>query len=32
MNDAVNKNTSVTLVEALDKVLEKGAVIHGDML
>ena len=28
----VNKNDNVTLVDALDKVLEKGAVINGDIL
>jgi len=28
LNDATNKNTNVTLVEVLDKVLEKGAVIN----
>src|SRR3990170_64559 len=28
----VNKNGNVTLVDALDKVLEKGAVINGDIV
>jgi hypothetical protein len=28
----LNKNDNVTLVDALDKVLEKGAVINGDMV
>jgi len=28
----INKNHNVTLVDALDKVLEKGAVINGDMV
>ncbi len=28
----MNKNDNVTLVDALDKVLEKGAVINGDMV
>jgi len=28
----MNKNNNVTLVDALDKVLEKGAVINGDMV
>ena len=28
----VNKNDNVTLVDALDKVLEKGAVINGDIV
>ena len=28
----VNKNDNVTLVDALDKVLEKGAIINGDIL
>src|SRR3989337_1762118 len=28
----INKNKNVTLVDALDKVLEKGAVINGDMV
>lgn len=28
----INKNDNVTLVDALDKVLEKGAVINGDLV
>ncbi len=28
----MNKNTHVTLIDALDKVLEKGAVINGDLV
>lgn len=28
----VNKNNNVTLVDALDKVLEKGAIINGDIV
>ena len=28
----VNKNDNVTLIDALDKVLEKGAVINGDIV
>ena len=28
----INKNDNVTLVDALDKVLEKGAVINGDIM
>jgi hypothetical protein len=32
LNDATNKNTNVSLVEVLDKVLEKGAVINGDLV
>jgi len=28
----VNKNDNVTLVDALDKVLEKGAIINGDIV
>ena len=31
LNIPVNKNDNVTLVDALDKVLEKGAVISGDI-
>lgn len=31
LNTPVNKNDNVTLVDALDKVLEKGAVINGDI-
>lgn len=32
LNTTVNKNDRVTLIEALDKVLEKGAVINGDIM
>ncbi len=32
MHNIVNENKNVTLVEALDKVLEKGAIINGDIL
>jgi hypothetical protein len=32
LNHTVNKNDNVTLVDALDKVLEKGAVINGDVV
>lgn len=32
LNTTVNKNDNVTLVDALDKVLEKGAVINGDIV
>ena len=32
LNHTVNKNENVTLVDALDKVLEKGAVINGDVV
>lgn len=32
LKTAVNKNDNVTLVDALDKVLEKGAVINGDIV
>jgi len=32
LNDATDKNANVTLVEALDKVLERGAVINGDLV
>ncbi|MFH2030730.1 MAG: gas vesicle protein GvpJ [Bacteroidota bacterium] len=32
LNTTVNKNDNVTLVDALDKVLEKGAVINGDIM
>jgi len=32
LNHTVNKNKNVTLVDALDKVLEKGAVINGDVV
>ena len=28
----INKNENVTLVDALDKILEKGAVINGDIM
>lgn len=28
----INKNANVTLVDALDKVLEKGAIINGDIM
>jgi hypothetical protein len=31
-NTMVNRNNNVTLVDALDKVLEKGAVINGDLV
>ncbi|MCG2725110.1 MAG: gas vesicle protein K [Elusimicrobia bacterium] len=31
-NSLVNKNERVTLVDALDKVLEKGALINGDIV
>jgi len=32
LSTSVNKNDNVTLVDALDKVLEKGAVINGDIV
>jgi len=32
LSNAVNKNDHVTPVDALDKVLEKGAVINGDLV
>lgn len=32
LNHTINKNENVTLVDALDKVLEKGAVINGDIV
>jgi len=32
LSHAVNKKDNVTLVDALDKVLEKGAVINGDLV
>jgi len=32
VNTTVNKNDRATLVDALDKVLEKGAVINGDIM
>ncbi|MBS3905425.1 MAG: gas vesicle protein K [Syntrophaceae bacterium] len=32
LSHTVNKNNNVTLVDALDKVLEKGAVINGDLV
>lgn len=32
IEDMMNKNDSVTLVDALDKVLEKGAIINGEMV
>lgn len=32
LNTTVNRNDNVTLVDALDKVLEKGAVINGDLV
>jgi len=32
LNTTANKNVNVTLVDALDKVLEKGAVINGDIV
>jgi len=32
LSNTVNKNNNVTLVDALDKVLEKGAVINGDLV
>lgn len=32
LNHTINKNENVTLVDALDKVLEKGAVINGDVV
>jgi hypothetical protein len=32
LNSAVNKNDNVSLVDALDKILEKGAVISGDLV
>jgi len=32
LNTMINKNDHVTLVDALDKVLEKGAVINGDLV
>lgn len=32
LSHTVNKNDNVTLVDALDKVLEKGAVINGDLV
>jgi hypothetical protein len=30
--DMMNRNDNVTLVDALDRVLEKGAIINGDMI
>jgi len=32
LNTMINKSDNVTLVDALDKVLEKGAVINGDVV
>jgi hypothetical protein len=32
IKEMINKNDNVTLVDALDKVLEKGAVINGDIV
>ena len=32
LKSLINKNERVTLVDALDKVLEKGAVINGDIV
>jgi len=32
LSTTVNRNNNVTLVDALDKVLEKGAVINGDIV
>ena len=32
MAELLNKNDNVTLVDALDKILEKGAVINGDIV
>lgn len=32
IKNMINKNAKVTLVDALDKVLEKGAIINGDIM